>query len=707
MTPSTQPVAVSPLGPATAATVAWRLRGQLHVTVVVKATFALVPEGRMSLVAPEPIALDEQPDPSGRGLRTAGDLAPYRGQCDVVVTGHAELPPGLSSPEVMVRLTVVQGGQVCIDKQAQLDGSARVGVARSHVRIDGMGPLSRSSPLRSRLLRGIDARRLLGLRLDIPEGLDGSYFQAAPADQRLGALRGDEWIVLGGMFAQRPKLRTQLPEARGAARLYRRQRVAPRTGEPIPLRADTVHVDVDRRCCSVVWRGHAPVDEAELASLRVLAGVETPAVPLAWGDPFANEIVASARPASSGPASQRGVEGGPLSGTNPLSAEEVARVLAAAATPFDARHPQADLARSVPAMPAVAAASRRLDLLAPGSGDGSPRAETALVVEVSPLEETVLFAEANPLEANPLQGTNPISPEEVARLFASAVTPFDARRAPAAPAPPATAATSLPSAAPRPAPAAPVQHGGDDNPLLETNPISPAEAARLLASAVTPFEARRAPAEPERSPAAAATAAMAATRLPAMPLAAVAPRLAPAAPVQHGGDDNPLLATNPISPEEAARLFASAATPFEARRAPAEPARSAAPAILLPAAASRGSTPAPVRHGGGNALEGTNPISLEEAARLRVSVATPFEARRAPVSARVEPSASPGSLVAPSYPPPPSHEARVAPPSLASSPSTAAQPIVAPPSLDATSALPQRLGAQFLAAMADVELLAD
>ncbi|WP_437669532.1 DUF2169 domain-containing protein [Sorangium sp. So ce131] len=629
MNPSTQHVALTSLGPAAAATVTWRARGQLHVTVVVKATFALVPEGRMSLVKPEPIAPDEQPDPSGRGLRTAGDLAPYLGQCDVLVTGHAELPPGFSSPEVVVRLAVVQGGQVCIDKQALLDASARVGVARSHVRIDGMGPLGRASPQRSRLLGAADPRRLVGLWLDIPEGLDGGYFQAAPADQRLGALRGDEWLVLGGMFAQRPRLRTQLPDVRGAARLYRSDRAAPRAGDPIPLRADTVHVDVDRRCCAIVWRGHAPVGEAELASLRVLAGVETPAQPLAWEDPFAGGSTPRVSPAPSapaGPAVPQGEEGDRLGGTSPLRPEEVARVLAAAATPFDARraHPAATFT--------AAAASRRHELPEPSRGGEGPLAETAMLDGTNPLEKTALVA-----EANPLLETNPIRPEDVARLFASAVTPFDARRAPAAAAlaRPATAATSS---------------------------------------------------------------------------TAAATRVAPAAPTRPASDGNLLLETNPIRPEEAARLSASAATPFEARRTAAELARSAAAAVGPPSAppranitAPRADVAAPGQHGGGSALEGTNPISPDEAARLRASAATPFDAKRAPISAHVGSSSGVEPASAPSRPPPLPRDMHLAPSPPVAPPSAAAQPVAPPPGLGAASALPKGLGAQFLAAMADMD----
>src|SRR5690606_25876796 len=191
------------------------------------------------------------------------------------------------APGLTVWLALVRDGAPCVDKRLTLDAAARVGAARAHVHIDGLGPLSREWPRRSRLLGAIDPRRLRGPVLDVPEGLDWGYFQAAPADQRTEPLRGDEWLVLGGVYAQRPRLRTQLPEARGAARVYRRSQPPPRAAEPLRLLADTLQIDADRRCASIVWRGYVPVDEADLASLHVVAGVELPGRPVAWIDPFA------------------------------------------------------------------------------------------------------------------------------------------------------------------------------------------------------------------------------------------------------------------------------------------------------------------------------------------------------------------------------------------------------------------------------------
>ncbi|WP_437541490.1 DUF2169 domain-containing protein [Sorangium sp. So ce367] len=659
MIPPTRHVASTPLGPSAAATVVWRLRGQIHVTVVVKATFALVPEGRMSPVAPDPIAADEQPDPSGQRLQIASDLAPYLDPCGVVVTGHAELPPGFSSPHAMVRLTVVQDGQVRIDKQAQLDGSARVGPARSHVRIDGLGPLPRTSPLRSRLLGAVDARRVHGSLLDIPEGLDWSYFQAAPMDQRIPALRGDEWIVLGGMIAQRPKLRTQLPEARGVARLYRQKLAAPRAGEPISLRADTVHVDVDRRRCSVVWRGHAPLEEAEIQSLRVLAGVELPAQPIAWADPFAAGSAPAARAAPSGSASQQNAKAITLDGTNQLSPEDAARVVAAAATPFSAtRGPSAPARSATPAtsQPAVA-----------------PQAAAA--------------APARPGGVRDLLGeTDALDPEDAARLVAAGAMPFSTARGPLEPARSATPATSQPAVAPRAAAAAPARAGGVRDLLGETDALDPEDAARLVAAGAMPFSAARGPSEPARS----------ATSQPA-----VAARATAAEPARAGGVRDLLGETDALDPEDAARLVAAGAMPFSAARGPSEPARSATPATSQPAVAPRVAAAPPARPGGVRDLLGeTTSLEPEDAARVIASAATPFDARRAPVAAPAAPPRQAASSSAPPAPP-----SLLSPAPLVTAQVHAAPPIVHPQRLGDAGALPEALGAQFLAAMAEAGLL--
>ncbi len=101
-------------------------------------------------VEPDPIASGEQADPSGVGLRTAGDLAPYLGQPEVWLTGHAAVPPRFSQPSLRVQLAVVREGAVRIDKQLDLD----VAGSPPSVHIAGMGPIAAAWPLRRKWLEG-------------------------------------------------------------------------------------------------------------------------------------------------------------------------------------------------------------------------------------------------------------------------------------------------------------------------------------------------------------------------------------------------------------------------------------------------------------------------------------------------------------------------------------------------------------------------
>src|SRR6185503_18744416 len=119
---SHEPVPVTPLAGAAAATTAWRRRGQLFVTTVVKATFSLVPDRPMVPAAPAPIARGEQAMEEGVGLRSAGDLAPYLGQTDVCLIGHAKAPEG--SRCAAVRLGVFRDDAPLLDTWVELEAEA-------------------------------------------------------------------------------------------------------------------------------------------------------------------------------------------------------------------------------------------------------------------------------------------------------------------------------------------------------------------------------------------------------------------------------------------------------------------------------------------------------------------------------------------------------------------------------------------------------
>jgi hypothetical protein len=458
----TPSVPITPLGPITAATVPFRAHGRLQLTAIVKATFALAPEARMTIAVPDPILATEVPDPSGRGLRSAGDLAPYLGETDVLLTGHAEVLPTFLAPEIRVWLAVIRDGVARVDRWLELDASARVGPARGHVHIDGAGPLSREWPRRSQFLEGLDARRLHAPLVDIPEGLDWTYFQAAPVEQRMELLRGDEWLVLGGIYAQRPRLRTQLPEARGVARLYRRGESLPREGASIALVADMLVIDVDRRCASILWRGHTSVEEAELGSLHVVAGVELPGRPIPWADPFPAEQPAPSAEAESlfegtmfvpvelaqklaaAPATpfvkQKEVtqeDEDYLTGTLPISSILAQKLAAAPATPFVKQEEEEaeelleleEVPESTLSIPATRAQTLAVAPVMPFKSHWDTPAPRRESIPLREAEEQIVTLPPPPAPAlegmNPLEGTFQVPDEAARKLAGVPATPFE------------------------------------------------------------------------------------------------------------------------------------------------------------------------------------------------------------------------------------------------------------------------------------------
>jgi hypothetical protein len=274
--------------------------------VVVKATFAFVVDGPMPLVAPDDLHLHDvhhDGDPA-RSLRAASDLAPYRPRADVVLTGHAPVLHESST----VRLAVFRD-RALIDKSfdvvpsGDLEGSLHVPLVYEQTpggpeeddnpvgtslpsivdssdprRPVGFGPIAATWPARARRLGGFDARGLHAPIPVLPDDLDWSYYSAAPPDQVMDYLQGDEWIVLENLILHRPLVRMQLPQARAEARIS-----GLAAAPMMNMLADNLHVDLDRAVASITWRGSFEVaGEEAMRGLAVLVGVAIAGQPIAW-----------------------------------------------------------------------------------------------------------------------------------------------------------------------------------------------------------------------------------------------------------------------------------------------------------------------------------------------------------------------------------------------------------------------------------------
>jgi hypothetical protein len=327
---------VTALAGSAAAAVAWRFQGQLHVTVIAKATFAFAPDADMPRLEPQAILKAEihHGNNPARSVRFTSDLAPYLGQADVLFTGHACSPSGRAVSSLPLRLAIFNGHQFVLDKRLlaqDASGFQRVpvvyeraargpdeqenplGVAGEPSIVDptapgraaGFGPIARAWPARKRLLGATPRKALDSAVAEIPDGLDWAYFQAAPLDQRIDFLSGDEWIVLEGLHPALASLRTRLPGARGRAMIHGLSAFGMQEGQPVDLHIDTLRIDGDEERCTVVARQSFPVaSEAALATMGIAAGIEIAGEALAWPEaPPASLVTAAREPARTlGPA---------------------------------------------------------------------------------------------------------------------------------------------------------------------------------------------------------------------------------------------------------------------------------------------------------------------------------------------------------------------------------------------------------------------
>ena len=318
MSAPSQPIPIVTTGgaPISVATTLYRHRGSLHLTVIVKARFAYAPDGPATILpAPAIVVRDRNYGRSAhRSVGAASDLAPRLPRAQITLFGHAYAPPGELAVAGAIRLVVGRTGTL-LDKTLHVVGGVSEGARQPYQKIRvayeralhsdenpvgltaedglpkivdaadppipaGFGPLSRYWPARRDLLGALDRGELDRAIPDFPEDFDWSYFQAAPADQRLDALVGDEWIVIDGMHPVLPRVKFELPSAAAAARLT----LAGSAAVALDLALDTVVIDADLQSFDLAFRGTAAlgIDESELGRVSVVAGLALPGAPLVW-----------------------------------------------------------------------------------------------------------------------------------------------------------------------------------------------------------------------------------------------------------------------------------------------------------------------------------------------------------------------------------------------------------------------------------------
>ncbi|MFO0550879.1 MAG: DUF2169 domain-containing protein [Polyangiaceae bacterium] len=119
----------------------------------------------------------------------------------------------------------------------------------------GFGPLDGRWAARRARAGTYDERWLRERWPWYPADFDFGYFNAAPRDQQIPYLKGDEALYFEGLNADIPRFDALLPGLR--PRAFAKHREADSTGpvEEIPLSLDTLWVDADALVLVLVWRG--------------------------------------------------------------------------------------------------------------------------------------------------------------------------------------------------------------------------------------------------------------------------------------------------------------------------------------------------------------------------------------------------------------------------------------------------------------------
>ncbi|MBK8256694.1 MAG: DUF2169 domain-containing protein [Polyangiaceae bacterium] len=292
--------------------------GTCALTVVCKATFRLAPD--VSPLADDQVEVFETDEylagNEAGSLIRATDLVPFKRQPEVLLTGHVYAPKGVHVGQLVARMTVAEVDkaiEVTGDRHFKLDGTlshparfakmplvweraagggdsanpvgvltgpdaapdgwGRVAVPnlvsqgrivndRSEVIAPAcFGPLGPLWPARLHRLHrhAVSFSPHAWHARPLPSDFDGAYFNAAPQDQLVHELLGNERITLENLHPQHALLSTKLagvtPRAHadfGNAGTFE-----------VPLVCDTLWIDTDRAVATVTFRGSMSLDYPE------------------------------------------------------------------------------------------------------------------------------------------------------------------------------------------------------------------------------------------------------------------------------------------------------------------------------------------------------------------------------------------------------------------------------------------------------------
>jgi uncharacterized protein YjbI with pentapeptide repeats len=294
------------LGPLSIGTIEWRgPSGAQRVTIIVKATMTLRHDQDAELAAPVPLAHDEHYEGNvDRSLRVPSDFALRKPRTDVVFVGGVYAPPGTRVTQRRARLAVegvvdktivamgprtksapnpaafaylpmryelAYGGPtskinpVGVGADPRDDRLPSIVDPQHEARVAGFGPVPATWFWRKRAGGKHDLLTWMTESPQVPAGVDWAVFNAAPPDQQVPHMKGDEWIVLEGLHPSMERVRSRLPGQRVRVRIEGQNL----TGEPIEPKMvlDTLVIDGDTLTATLTFRADIPAFETGAATL--------------------------------------------------------------------------------------------------------------------------------------------------------------------------------------------------------------------------------------------------------------------------------------------------------------------------------------------------------------------------------------------------------------------------------------------------------
>lgn len=264
----------------------WKIRPPIwSLTVIAKGTFDLVAGGpatpsETQFPATGDVHVEEDPE---RALVYGSDFAPIKPRTDLLLVGTCRPPRPVDTCGVTFALGK-WSKKLAVTSKEPFDrapltyeralrsrfnpiGSERPGVV--HIGAPpgddpaGFGPIPQTWPQRRSKMKGSYGKDWLKTRWPWwPEEFDWGYYNAAPADQQVNGVAGDEELFLENLVPKSAAFRGRLPGVR--ARAF----VKDASGFPeIPLAIDTVWVDAEQGKLVVVWRGTRDVKSETLREI--------------------------------------------------------------------------------------------------------------------------------------------------------------------------------------------------------------------------------------------------------------------------------------------------------------------------------------------------------------------------------------------------------------------------------------------------------